>query len=610
MTTMKTAVSRLRALLALLWSISFGAVRDFVWADLRDGIISPRGLSGPVRALITLGFAFLAGILGVLLFSGQLRAASPLIPLSYSGYTVGRGALLPTLLAPLTWFMLALAWSFVLTGALHAHWLLRVGGLALYFLLFFDTLVTGLIEMLAGFSSLLDLVSVALAAGALAAVPFFFMLRWRARPRPVLEFTVLFLCISATLALTQAQEVQVLRETGTPLGLINLEKNLSALRSLALPLLVLIGVDIAKFTWQAAGWTTEVIALRLPRWSLFAALALVSGWRVVTVVGDLAARAADGGWGLELPGYAGALGELVVTAVVWWLVMRLARPHLTTAISDEQVVATAERLAIPLVLLNFGVLLINLAILILIPFVFIIGQLFVPGWLVLFDRLQQATDFMLSQTENWRLLIVALTFGVGLWLARRGRRLPALYLLLVGGLAAWWEVTDPGRPFAALDWRGPEPSDFWWVLALTAVAIFWLWRRQLTAERARRLLLLFLITGLLRQTDFIEDPFSPFLAFAGIGFVAFGILWDALTIGWWANQDTPRLPRLSRIFLYVGYVLLTVTVINWSLVTHDLTSLERFTGDMALLGLDSFGRPMLYALFPLLLVESEYASGE
>jgi hypothetical protein len=123
----------------------------------------------------------------------------------------------------------------------------------------------------------------------------------------------------------------------------------------------------------------------------------------------------------------------------------------------------------------------------------------------------------------------------------------------------------------------------------------------LNGEKAGQLFFLLTITFLLRQTNFISSPFSPLFGFAGVGFIAFGVLWDALTSGSWANTSTPGLSRTTRIFLYLGYVILTVTVINWALTTHDLSSLSNLTGNTALVGLDRFGRPMLYAIFALTL---------
>ena len=44
-------------------------------------------------------------------------------------------------------------------------------------------------------------------------------------------------------------------------------------------------------------------------------------------------------------------------------------------------------------------------------------------------------------------------------------------------------------------------------------------------------------------------------------------------------------------------MLLTVAVIDWAVVSHDLTAVDQLTGSLGLVGLDRFGRPMLYAIF-------------
>jgi hypothetical protein len=55
------------------------------------------------------------------------------------------------------------------------------------------------------------------------------------------------------------------------------------------------------------------------------------------------------------------------------------------------------------------------------------------------------------------------------------------------------------------------------------------------------------------------------------------------------------------VLLYVGYVLMTVTAVNWAVTTHDLSTLARFTGDGAAAGLEQFGKPLLFAVFALTL---------
>jgi hypothetical protein len=206
-------------------------------------------------------------------------------------------------------------------------------------------------------------------------------------------------------------------------------------------------------------------------------------------------------------------------------------------------------------------------------------------------------------TLGWRLLVAGLAVGLGIMLARRGQAGLALFLAVFGLTAALRELTTPERPLGVLAPYGGLAGlvDLWWVLLFAVVGVVWLARGRLTDERVSRLLLLVLITALLRQTDFISNRFSPFFGSGGIWFVAFGLAWDALTIGAWANQSTLSLPRVSRIFLYLGYSLLTVTVVCWAVSAHDLSAVNRLTGEAALDGLQLYGRPMLYAIFAVTL---------
>jgi len=138
---------------------------------------------------------------------------------------------------------------------------------------------------------------------------------------------------------------------------------------------------------------------------------------------------------------------------------------------------------------------------------------------------------LIDQDANWQTLLAVVAIVAALYFARRGMRVLALYLGILGANDLWIQLANPGRPLSFFAWSGLEPVDFWWVVFFGAVAVFWVVRGRLTEDRARRLLLLVLITALMRQTGFIEDPFSPVLGFTGIGMIALGLIWDALTIG-------------------------------------------------------------------------------
>jgi hypothetical protein len=101
-------------LIALLWTVSSRALRDFIWADLREGMLDLRALPQNSRRLARAGLVVLGIIIVALLFNDFWRANSPLVALT--GAQIFRGQLLPIGLLPMTLFLLVVAWSFILTG--------------------------------------------------------------------------------------------------------------------------------------------------------------------------------------------------------------------------------------------------------------------------------------------------------------------------------------------------------------------------------------------------------------------------------------------------------------------------------------------------------------
>jgi hypothetical protein len=77
-------------------------------------------------------------------------------------------------------------------------------------------------------------------------------------------------------------------------------------------------------------------------------------------------------------------------------------------------------------------------------------------------------------------------------------------------------------------------------------------------------------------------------------FLVFGIVWNILTAGGqFVNQSSPGLPRDSRLLLYVGYVLLSVSVAHWYLVSHNIV-VQIVQGDINVLGFLVLGLPLAY----------------
>jgi hypothetical protein len=82
-----------------LWSVTFDAFRDFVWGDLKDGVLDLHGLTLPVRALVWLGFILLLVMTGAML--GQLTGDLGLVGLDRFGRPMLYAMIAATLALPL-----------------------------------------------------------------------------------------------------------------------------------------------------------------------------------------------------------------------------------------------------------------------------------------------------------------------------------------------------------------------------------------------------------------------------------------------------------------------------------------------------------------------------
>lgn len=577
---------------ARVWSVTRNAFHEFVWADLKDGLVDLHDLPRLQRFLILLGFVLLFVLIGALLYNDFWRTLFPLSSLVQ--IVPGRGSFIPTGLVPFSLFLFVLACAYMLAGALHSHPALRVGVLLVFVCISFLWAIGSSGLGAGGFLVILvsNLVLV-----------LFSLLRWRARPRPVVEFAIILGLLAVQFSVSQALALNQDRQTGLPLSMASLQSNLQVLSSLVIPLLFLIGMDMVQFARRAAGWTAGIAREHLPYMGLLVLLAGGGILRLATVLPELVTSLQVNGLQSTALSY---LGALILLALVWLAWFLVARGH------SLDISAGFDALGRPVFLLilaysatgliGFGALILAMGAA---GFAGVL-DLLRPGLfqtvMNLLNTFMAASDWLTAQTPNWRLLLAGLALGGGLLAARR-RPVLALYLAAFGLHALWLILTNPGKPFHALYWRGDSPVDFWLVLLLAGAGLRWAVRRTLTPGRAAGLLFLLCLTGLIRQTDFIGNRFSPLFASAGLGFLAFGLVWDALTIGTWANQDTPALPRVSRLFLYVGYVLLTVMLINWNLATHNLDGVSQLSGSVALHGFEVFGLPLLYLLFPVILFE-------
>ena len=565
------------------------AMKRLVIDDLRPGVVHVGDLPRPARTLAWLGFILVFTGTGMLFFNEPLREAFPL--LSMVGGTTGRGELVPFILIPVTIFILSVAWGFMLAGALHSRLLVKLAVLLLYLVVasvWTASTVTGIPAAL-------------VSVGALLVVPVFFFLRRKAAEAPAFEFGVLLVLVALTFGVSQIYAIDAWRSSGVPGVLANVPTLLYTFDMLVIPLLLYLGVDIAEFVHKTASWTSGLADIWAGRRVMYAILALLLGWRLVWVVMEAVGRIGKSSLADQAAAYAGALVIPLSVGVVWWMVGRYGGDPVTV----ETLLDVAKRVALPLIAIYLGLQGIEIVVVLiggLIGLLLVRGGLVGPG-----DPggLLALAEGLIRQDDNWQTLVAGVAIVAAVFLARRGRPTLALYLGIVGANALWISLTNPGRPLSLFAWSGLEPVDFWWVVIFASVAVYWAARRTLTEIRARGLVLLVLITLLMRQTGFIEDPFSPVLGFTGVGMIAIGLIWDALTIGFWANEGSRGLPRASRIWLYLGYILFSIAVLNWAVASHDILQVDFFTGQAALGGFGLFGKPLIYAIFAVVLAHPD-----
>lgn len=577
-----THPSRLRQLAARAWDVTGGAFREFVWSGLRDGMVRVGDLSPALAAIVVVASAlFLLGV-AVLVSAGALRSALDLSAASRG--TVGRGDLVPGVLVPVTLGALGVASGLILAGALHIARGMRIAALLAY--LAFAGAAQAIAFRFDSETGWLGTV----ATGTMVGVVVLFAVRWRARPRPVIEAFAMVVLATTNLACVYADLVRVDRLSGRSFALDETQVLMFNLSGIAAPLVVRAGLDVIEFGATATGWVMRTLEEKVHRRAILVALSALAIWRIRDLISDVV-----GDVTLEfLKRHAGALVLVGMISLVWAVVNRLADQAGGEDVRDGGVGDAARSVGLPVAIVFVGFSLFTLAL--------VVGAQFVAR----FHRsgalsvISGANDFIHTLNgggwdQRYRYLVdVSFIIG-GLVLARRGRRTVALMLVIVGAHDLLYQATDRSNWLHVLLWD-QAAVDHVSFLIFAGAGLWWLARGRLTEVRAERLFFLVLFGALVRQANFIGDPFALVLSFAGVGFVVFGLIWGFVTAGAWANRDTAGFPRSSRTFVFLGYSLFSIALLDWFVVAHDVDQAQYFTGLLPDFGVRLLGRPLLYAI--------------
>jgi hypothetical protein len=414
------------------------------------------------------------------------------------------------------------------------------------------------------------------------------------RPRPGLELAACIGLVGVVFADAHRLNAATDRASGTDFLASQADVLLFDIAFLSTPLVMVAALEVVAFGVVAARWGVGFVDDRLGGRALAVAVVGLFAWRARDLVVEVRSGAAELGWATQLQPLVGSLALLTMAGFAAVAVRRIAGRD---AAGGDPLAITEDgtRAAIPVAVALTSILtLVGVLFLVTkVGFAYLSGD----AAAMLERNLSQAIELATRTMQSiwWELTTVAAAAGAALVLARRGATSLAVFLAAVSAVLLHEMVLPGDGAGAAWAWT-LGGIDLLVVAALGVGLVRW-WRAgELTARRWRWSLYLLLLTGLFRQEQFLSDPFEPLLAFNQSAFVLFGLGWGFATGLSWANGSSAWLPRLSRAQLMLGYQLLSIAILHWYLVSHEMSMLDWLTRLQPGVGEAVLGQPLVLVL--------------
>jgi hypothetical protein len=515
---------------ALVDPIEQGRLRDLEW---------PYGL----RSIVLTGYIVfvIAGLLVV--FSGLIREHSTLI-VSGSGLGLPEQMVWPLVL------LLSFGVASLMAAAQHGPWWLKVLGLL------FTLMVMGTWSLrspsLAGWAGW-----PVLAACLMTALLALVIIRWR-RGFAWWEFAAIWALIGLgmTIGVAETREAKIY---GLDLNPLNLQLTAAVLGYLALPAAMFAGASVAEITVRATVAATQN-AQRFAK----------QGWPYLILVVVLCIRLVQCVWlivqrdpvveGLTSLLWACAL----VTAFVLLglVILRLSRHRKSAPVVSElgdELSRVGFAIAAALIAVTLPVQV----------FLFVLQVLasLEPGGAAAqlsFD----ITPLVTRVIDPSRVLVGVVVLVLAVRAARRGQAGRALVLGGIGVMlvALVRQLLFGDRTPAPIN---PDALNLVASAVVLVAVVILLVRRRLTPQRALAFAGMLILSALFSYRDFISDPLGAVLGFSGAALVLFGLTWDLFTGSGWANRESRRFPRHTRVLLVLTNYVLSMTVLAYAALIRD-----------------------------------------
>jgi hypothetical protein len=514
----------------LLDPIEQGRLRDLEW---------PYGL----RSIVLAGYIVfvIAGLL--VIFSGSIREHSTLI-ISGTGLGLTEQMVWPLVL------LLSFGVASLMAAALHGPWWLKVLGLL------FTLMVMGTWSLrspsLAGWAGW-----PVIAACFMTALLVLVIIRWR-RGFAWWEFAIVWALVGSvmTIGVAETREAKIY---GSDLNPLNLQQTAAALGYLALPAATLAGASVAEVTVRATVAATQN-AQRFAK----------QGWPYLILVVVLCIRLVQCVWliaqrdpvveGLTSLLWASAL--VAAFAVVGLVLLRLSRHRNSTPV----VSALGDELGRVGFTIAAALIAVALPVQIFLSVVQVLASL-EPGGAAAqlsFD----ITPLVTRIIDPSRVLVGVVVLILALRAARRGQAGRALVLGCIGVMlvALARQLLFGDRTPAPIN---PDALNLVASAVVVVAVVILLLRRQLSSQRALALAGMLILSALFSYRDFISDPLGAVLGFSGAALLLFGLTWDLFTGSSWANRESRRFPRHTRVLLVLTNYVLSMTVLAYAALIRD-----------------------------------------
>ncbi|HJY44985.1 MAG TPA: hypothetical protein VJ301_10190 [Propionibacteriaceae bacterium] len=514
----------------LVEPVEHGRMRDLDW---------PYGL----RSIVLAGYVVfvIAGLM--VIFSGLIREHSTLI-------IFGSGLGLPEQMVWPLVLLLSFGVASLMAAAQHGPWWLKVLGLL------FTLMVMGTWSLrspsLAGWAGW-----PVIAASLMVAMLLLVIIRWRRR-FAWWEFAVIWALVGLgmTIGVAETREAKVY---GSDLNPLNLQQTAAVLGYLALPAATFAGAAVAEVTVRATVAATQN-AQRFAK----------QGWPYLILIVVLCVRLIQCIWliaerdpvveGLTALLWASTL--VAAFAVVGLIMLRLSR--------RQQAVPVVSGLGDELGRVGFTIAAALIAVTLPVQVFLSVLQVLAslePGGAA--ARLSfDITPLLTRIVDPSRVLVGVVLIMLAVRAARRGRSGRALVLGCIGVMlvALARQLLFGDRTPAPIN---PDALNLVASAVVMVAVVILLVRRSLTPQRALAFSGVLILSALFSYRDFISDPLGAVLGFSGVALVLFGLTWDLFTGSGWANAESRRFSRPTRVLLVLTNYVLSMTVLAYAALIRD-----------------------------------------